>query len=80
MYLATTFSLLLLCDGDGTIFPITKVLNSNGGKLEIMTMGCGNNNSDDVTMIVCNVGGDKSRLCLAQMASYSSPNMEYFNF
>ncbi len=65
MYLATTFSLLLLCDGDGTIFPITKVLNFNGSKLEIMTTGCGDNNSDDVTMTICDVGGDKSKMCLA---------------
>jgi hypothetical protein len=44
MCLATTFSLLLLCGGDGTIFPVTKVVNFDGGKSEIITMGCGNNN------------------------------------
>jgi hypothetical protein len=50
--LATTLSLLLLCDGDGIILPVTKVANFDGSKLEIMiTTICG-----DVTMIICNVG------------------------
>jgi hypothetical protein len=44
MCLATTLSLLLLCDGNGIAFLVTNVVNSNGGKLEITTRGCDNNN------------------------------------
>jgi hypothetical protein len=44
MCLATTLSLLSLCDGDGIAFLVTKVANSNEGKLEVTTTGCDNNN------------------------------------
>jgi hypothetical protein len=36
--------LLLLCDSDGFALPTTKVMNSDGGKLEIMTTDCSDNN------------------------------------
>jgi hypothetical protein len=43
MCLATTFSLILLCDGDGIIVHVTKVANSDGSKLEITVIGCDDN-------------------------------------
>jgi hypothetical protein len=36
--------LLSLCDSNGVAVPITKVVNSNRGKLEIMATDCGDNN------------------------------------
>jgi len=48
--------LLSLCDNDGVALPITKVVNSNGGKLEIMTMDCSDNN-----MWRCHNGGLQCR-------------------
>jgi hypothetical protein len=35
--------LALLCDDNDIAFLVTKVANCNGGKFEIMTMGCNNN-------------------------------------
>jgi hypothetical protein len=44
MCLATTFSLFLLCDGDGINLPVTKVVNFDGSNLKITITSCNDNN------------------------------------
>jgi hypothetical protein len=75
--MATKLFSFSLCDDNDDCPIVTKVTMYDKRKWETMTMGCYFTKCGNITMMAFGIGGNGSKLCVAEVASYYSSRSNY---